>query len=129
YYDPRYFSYGGGLERKGFLMKGIAVIPGKPDSIDLVDLPEPSLEDIPDGHGVLAEVLQVGLDGTDAEINAAEYGEAPEGYDFLVIGHESFGRVLETGPNVRELKPGDYVAATVRRPGGSFYDQIGTSDM
>jgi glucose 1-dehydrogenase len=27
------------------------------------------------------------------------------------------------------VKPGDYVTATVRRPGGSIYDQIGTYDM
>jgi threonine dehydrogenase-like Zn-dependent dehydrogenase len=39
------------------------------------------------------KVLRVGVDGTDKEINAAEYGAAPEGYDFLVIGHESFGQV------------------------------------
>jgi threonine dehydrogenase-like Zn-dependent dehydrogenase len=110
-------------------MKGIAVLPGKPDSVHLVDLPERRVDDIPEGRGVLVEALHVGLDGTDAEINAAEYGEAPEGYDFLVIGHESFGRVLEAGPNVRKIKPGDYVTTTVRRPGGSFYDRIGTSDM
>ena len=110
-------------------MKGIAVVPGKPDSIDLVDLPEPGVDDIPNGRGVLVETVRVGLDGTDAEINAAEYGEAPEGYNFLVIGHESLGRVLEVGQNVRNLKPGDYVVATVRRPGGSIYDHIGHSDM
>lgn len=110
-------------------MKAIAVSPGKLESIHLVDLPEPNVEDIPNGRGVLVEALYVGLDGTDAEINAAEYGEAPDGYDFLVIGHESFGRVLEVGPNVRNLRPGDYVVATVRRPGGSIYDQIGISDM
>ena len=85
--------------------------------------------DVPGGRGVLVEVLRVGVDGTDAEINAAEYGEAPEGYDFLVIGHESFGRVLEVGPDVRGLEPGDYVVATVRRPGSSIYDLIGASDM
>ncbi|HSE41795.1 MAG TPA: glucose 1-dehydrogenase, partial [Acidobacteriota bacterium] len=28
-----------------------------------------------------------------------------------------------------ELKPGDYVVATVRRPGSSIYDRIGTYDM
>jgi glucose 1-dehydrogenase len=33
------------------------------------------------------------------------------------------------GGNVTELKVGDYVAATVRRPGSSLYDQIGTYDM
>ena len=110
-------------------MKAVAVFPGKPDSIHLADLPEPSVDDIPNGRGVLVEVLRVGVDGTDKEINDAEYGAAPEGYDFLVTGHESFGRVLEVGPNVRDLKPGDYVVATVRRPGGSIYDRIGTYDM
>src|SRR5918992_596336 len=110
-------------------MKAIAVFPGKPNSIHLTDLPEPGVEDVPDGRGVLVEVLRVGVDGTDKEINDAEYGAAPEGYDFLVTGHESFGRVLEVGPNVRDLAPGDYVVATVRRPGGSIYDLIGAYDM
>ena len=110
-------------------MKAIAVFPGKPNSIHLADLPEPGVEDVPDGRGVLVEVLRVGVDGTDKEINDAEYGAAPEGYDFLVTGHESFGRVLEVGPNVRDLAPGDYVVATVRRPGGSIYDLIGAYDM
>ena len=110
-------------------MKAMAVFPGKPNSIHLADLPEPSVDDIPNGRGVLVEVLRVGVDGTDKEINDAEYGAAPEGYDVLVTGHESFGRVLEVGPNVRDLKPGDYVVATVRRPGSSIYDQIGAYDM
>src|SRR5215208_5400486 len=114
---------------KGVLMKAMAVVPGKPNSIHLADLPEPSVDDVPDGRGVLVEVLCVGVDGTDKEINDAEYGDAPEGYDFLVTGHESFGRVLEVGPNVRDLEPGDYVVATVRRPGSSIYDKIGTYDM
>jgi threonine dehydrogenase-like Zn-dependent dehydrogenase len=110
-------------------MKAMAVYPGKPGSIHLTDLPEPSVDDIPNGRGVLVEVLRVGVDGTDKEINDAEYGSAPEGYDFLVTGHESFGRVREVGPNVRDLEPGDYVVATVRRPGNSIYDRIGTYDM
>ena len=110
-------------------MKAVAVFPGTPGSIHLADLPTPSVDDIPDGHGVLVEVLRVGVDGTDKEINDAEYGAAPEGYDFLVTGHESLGRVLEVGENVRGLEPGDYVVATVRRPGSSIYDRIGTYDM
>jgi threonine dehydrogenase-like Zn-dependent dehydrogenase len=69
------------------------------------------------------------VDGTDREINAAEYGTAPEGEGFLVIGHEGFGRVVEVGPAVTELAPGDFVVATVRRPGSTLYDAIGTSDM
>jgi glucose 1-dehydrogenase len=110
-------------------MKAIAVFPGKPDSIHLASLPAPSLDEIPNGRGVLVKVLKVGVDGTDREINAAEYGAPPPGYDFLVIGHEGFGQVLAVGPNVTEVAPGDYVVATVRRPGTSIYDLIGTNDM
>src|SRR5689334_8410571 len=110
-------------------MKAIAVIPGKPNSVHLADLSKPKVSDIPNGRGVLVKVLRVGVDGTDKEINAAEYGAAPQGYDFLTIGHESFGQVEAVGPNVTEFQPGDYVVATVRRPGGSIYDVIGTNDM
>ncbi len=110
-------------------MKAIAVKPGVPDSVHLVEMPKPSVDDVPNGRGVLVKVLRVGVDGTDKEINNAEYGAAPEGEDFLVIGHEGFGVVEEVGPAVSELKPGDYVVATVRRPGGSIYDLIGTNDM
>src|SRR6201982_3788973 len=110
-------------------MKAIAVFPGKPGSVHLADLPKPSVNEVPNGRGVLVKILKVGVDGTDKEINAAEYGAAPSGYDFLVIGHEGFGRVEAVGPNVTEVKPGDYVVATVRRPGGSIYDLIGTNDM
>src|SRR5215210_2011649 len=114
---------------RSYSMKAVAVFPGKPNSIHLADLPEPKVDDIPGGRGAVVEVLRVGVDGTDKEINEAEYGDAPEGYNFLVTGHESFGRVLEVGPNVRGLEPGDYVVATVRRPGSSIYDRIGTYDM
>jgi threonine dehydrogenase-like Zn-dependent dehydrogenase len=110
-------------------MKAISVFPGKPNSVHVAELPKPSLDQVTDGRGVLVKVLRVGVDGTDKEINAAEYGAAPPGYDFLVIGHEGFGQVEAVGPNVSELKPGDYVVATVRRPGRSIYDVIGTNDM
>jgi glucose 1-dehydrogenase len=110
-------------------MKAISVFPGKAGSVHLADAPKPSLDQVPNGRGVLVKVLRVGVDGTDKEINAAEYGAAPPGFDYLIIGHEGFGRVEAVGPNVNELKPGDYVVATVRRPGKSIYDLIGTNDM
>src|ERR1700756_2150546 len=110
-------------------MKAISVFPGKPNSVHVAELPKPSLEQVPNGRGVLVKVLRVGVDGTDKEINAAEYGAAPEGYEFLVTGHEGFGVVEQVGANVTELKAGDYVVATVRRPGNSIYDLIGTNDM
>src|SRR5688572_9552523 len=105
------------------VMRAVAVRPGVPNSMHLARLPKPSVSDIPEGRGVLVKVLRVGVDGTDKEINAAEYGAAPPGYDFLVTGHEGFGRVEEVGPNVTELVPGDYVVATVRRLGSSIYDR------
>ncbi len=110
-------------------MKAICVLPGTPDSVHLRDVPKPRVTDIPDGRGVLVKVLRVGVDGTDKEINAAEYGAAPPGFEYLTIGHESFGVVEEVGEKITEFRKGDYVVATVRRPGTSFYDQIGTYDM
>ncbi len=114
--------------RRGF-MKSVAVLPGVENSVHLVETPKPSVEEIDGGRGVLVKVLRVGVDGTDKEINAAEYGAAPDGFQFLIIGHEGFGVVEEVGPAVRSLKKGDFVVATVRRPGTSVYDLIGTNDM
>jgi len=110
-------------------MKAIGVFPGKAGSVHLAETSKPSLDQVADGRGVLVKVLRVGVDGTDKEINAAEYGAAPPGFDYLIIGHEGFGQVEAVGANVSELKPGDYVVATVRRPGHSIYDVIGTNDM
>src|SRR5437870_4902228 len=111
-------------------MKAIAVHPGKAGSIHLEDVPKPSIDEVADGRGVLVRVLRVGVDGTDKEINAAEYGAAPEGDDFLIIGHENFGVVEEVGPNVPDtIRPGGYVVASVRRPGSSIYGKIGLQDF
>ncbi|MCA9194566.1 MAG: glucose 1-dehydrogenase [Planctomycetales bacterium] len=109
-------------------MKAIAVRPGQPGSVHLRDIPTPSLNSA-GTKGIRVKVLKVGVDATDREINDALYGNSPPGDDYLVLGHECFGKVLEVGPDVRLVKPGDYVTATVRRPGGSIYDKIGTYDM
>jgi threonine dehydrogenase-like Zn-dependent dehydrogenase len=110
-------------------MKAVAVKPGVPNSIHLRDVPVPSHHDVPGGRGVLVRVLRVGVDGTDKEINAAEYGNAPPGDDYLIIGHESFGIVEAVADGVTELARGDFVVASVRRPGSSIYDTIGLQDM
>jgi glucose 1-dehydrogenase len=107
-------------------VKAVAVFPGKPGSAHLTDIPEPVISGDRD---VLVRIRRVGLDGTDEEINAAEYGTAPEGSDFLVIGHESFGVVEQVGPAVTEFAPGDYVVARVRRAGSSLHDLIDSPDL
>jgi len=111
-------------------MKALAVIPKQVDSAHIVEVNKPAVSDVADGRGVLVEVLRVGACGTDREINHGEYGVPPMGFDFLILGHENFGRVVEVGENVREVKPGDFVVATVRRPrGSSIYDTIGEQDF
>ena len=105
-------------------MKAIAVYPGRPNSMHLEDIPKPILTDIPDGQGVLVRVLRVGVDGTDKEINAARVGQAPDGSDFLITGHENFGQVMEVGPTCRassrrartwsRLSAGPVTASTTR---------------
>jgi glucose 1-dehydrogenase len=110
-------------------MKAVAVIPGQPNSAHLRDVPEPHVQDVSDGHGVLVRVLRVGLDGTDREINAGEYGVAPGGDDFLIAGHESLGVVEEVGTEATGFAPGDLVVSRVRRAGSSLYDQIGMPDF
>jgi len=110
-------------------MKAVAVIPGRPNSVHLTDAPMPKVSDVPGGRGVLVKVLQVGVDATDREINEALYGNPPPGCEYLIIGHECFGEVVEVGPNVKNLRPGDLVTCTVRRPGTSIYDRIGRNDI
>jgi threonine dehydrogenase-like Zn-dependent dehydrogenase len=110
-------------------VKAVTVTPGVRASAEVREIPEPSLDQVPGGRGVLVRVLRVGLDGTDREIDAGEYGAAPPGEDYLVLGHESFGLVEQVGPAVTELSPGDFVVARVRRAGHSLYDRLGMPDL
>jgi glucose 1-dehydrogenase len=93
-------------------MKAVAVFP-RQKKLELVNHPEP---------GILAadqariRILEVGICGTDREIATYQYGTPPNGSDYLIIGHESLGEVIETGPAVTRIKAGDLVIPTVRRP-------------
>lgn len=93
-------------------MKAVGVFPGSRE-VRLVDHPEPRLE-APDEAKI--RVLEVGACGTDREICAFEFGEAPAGSPYLVLGHEGLGEVVETGPGVSRLKAGDLVVPMVRLP-------------
>jgi len=95
-------------------MRAVAAFPAD-RTMRVVDHPEPRLEREGDA---LVEVLDVGICGTDREIARFEYGSPPPGAPYLVIGHESLGRVAEVGPAVTRVKPGDLVVTMVRRPCG-----------
>ena len=92
-------------------------------------MPKPSLDDVPGGRGVLVKVLRVGVDGTDKEINAAEYGAAPEATTSWSSATRASAASRTWARMSPMLRPGDYVVATVRRPGTSLYDAIGLQDM
>ncbi|HEU4402852.1 MAG TPA: glucose 1-dehydrogenase [Candidatus Polarisedimenticolia bacterium] len=93
-------------------MRAIAVVPGRKE-VKVVDHKEPSIAAPTD---VKLRVLEVGVCGTDREICSFQYGTPPDGSEYLVIGHESLGEVMEVGARVTRLRRGDLVVPTVRRP-------------
>lgn len=92
-------------------MRAITVLPGHEGSIEVRDVEEPH----PEYGSVLVDGVALGICGTDTEIAAGEYGEAPDGSERLVLGHESLGRVREAPADSR-FSPGDLVVGIVRRP-------------
>jgi threonine dehydrogenase-like Zn-dependent dehydrogenase len=106
-------------------MKAIVVRPGVKDSIHMRDMPDPRLK--PDQ--VAVKMIRVGLCGTDAEINHGLYGKAPEGDEYLILGHENFGVVEQVGRKVKGFKAGDLVVSTVRRPCRCYNCKAGENDM
>ena len=50
------------------LMRAVAVRPRVAGSIHALDVPRPSLADMPGDRSVLVDVLRVGICGTDREI-------------------------------------------------------------
>ena len=93
-------------------MKAVAVFPGQHD-VRVIDHPEPKLTSPTQAK---MRMLEVGVCGTDREIISFEYGTPPDGFDYLILGHESLGEVVEVGSSVTKVKPGDLAVMTVRRP-------------
>jgi len=104
-------------------MKAGAVTPSQRDSARLVEMAVPS----PGRSEVLVKILEVGIDGTDIEINRGQYGEPPEDHDFLVLGHEALGSI--ENPGTTEFGKGELVVPLVRRPDGCVNCRSGQSDM
>ena len=90
-------------------MRAMTVIPGRPDSAELSEIPNPQPKD----GELLVEPLCLGVCGTDREIIEGGHGEPPPGRERLVLGHELLARVKQGGAG---FEPGQLVAAIVRRP-------------
>jgi S-(hydroxymethyl)glutathione dehydrogenase / alcohol dehydrogenase len=78
----------------------VALAAGQPLSIEIVDLEGPKAGE------VLVEIKATGLCHTDAYTLS---GADPEGLFPAILGHEGAGVVLEVGPGVESLRPGDHV--------------------
>ncbi len=73
---------------------------GQPLSIETVQLDGPK-----DGE-ILVEIKATGVCHTDAFTLS---GEDPEGLFPAILGHEGAGVVVDVGPGVKSLKPGDHI--------------------
>ncbi|MEO1208482.1 MAG: S-(hydroxymethyl)glutathione dehydrogenase/class III alcohol dehydrogenase [Cyanobacteria bacterium J06638_20] len=78
----------------------VALEAGKPLSIETLQLEGPKAGE------VLVEIKATGICHTDAYTLS---GADPEGLFPAVLGHEGAGIVVEVGPEVKSLKPGDHV--------------------
>lgn len=107
-------------------MKAIAIVPGTAGS-RIVDRSEPG---VTSSDEIKIKVKRVGICGTDREEVSGGRADAPEGQKELVIGHEMFGQVVETGSSVTRVKVGDFAVFTARRGCGQCPPcQMGRADM
>jgi threonine dehydrogenase-like Zn-dependent dehydrogenase len=93
-------------------MRAIAIFPEQKK----IELIEHEMPHITQPTQVKLRILEVGVCGTDKEICTFRFGAPPDGHNYLVLGHEAVGEVVEVGSGVQTLKPGDLVVPTVRRP-------------
>lgn len=91
-------------------MRAITIHPQHPNSVQLTDVPEPA----PADGAILVDAIALGICGTDREIIAGDYGEAPAGHERLILGHESLGRVREA-PADSGFGRGDMIVGIVRQ--------------
>ena len=93
-------------------MKGVGVVPSE-RALRLIDHPEPA---ITAPNELKIRTIEVGICGTDREICTFAYGQPPASNDYLLLGHECLGEVVEVGAAVKNFKAGDLVVPSVRRP-------------
>jgi threonine dehydrogenase-like Zn-dependent dehydrogenase len=92
-------------------MRAVTLAPGRRDSLELQQVPEPS----EDEGSVLVRSLAIGICGTDRELIEGGRGESPPGSDRLILGHESLGSVIDA-PSASGFAAGERVVGIVRHP-------------
>ena len=84
------------------------------EKVELADVPDPVCQP----GQVLVQALDTGICGTDREMIARKIVDVPPGQDYLILGHEGLGKVIENRAKDSDLKPGDLVVPIVRRSCG-----------
>ena len=97
---------------KGGVRMGLSAIWNEPEAFCLISRPKPEA-----GLGeILVAVGASGLCGTDIHIVDGGYPDARHG---VILGHEFAGTIVEVGPGITYLAPGDQVAIDPNIPCGS----------
>lgn len=91
-------------------MRALTVVPGT-KKMSVRTIPVPSL----DTDDTLVRITRVGFTRRDRLILENPQTVLPDDAEYIIPGHIAVGRVVETGPLVRDLQVGDIVVPTIRR--------------
>jgi len=89
-------------------MKAIAIKTNH--ELEMIDTSLPTIKN----NEILIKTLKTGICSTDRELIEQEI-DFPENDDFLVLGHEAVGKVVDVGKKNSQFNKGDIVVPTVRR--------------
>lgn len=90
-------------------MKGLAKTEAGKGFLDIIDVEKPQVE----ADEVLINIKVAGICGTDLHIEEGRFQCNPP----VILGHEFFGEIVETGENVTEFKEGDRIVAMAHKGG------------
>jgi threonine dehydrogenase-like Zn-dependent dehydrogenase len=94
-------------------MRAVVTRPDSPGRVEMIEVERPAVG----RDEALIAMRDVGVDSTDHEVIKGKHGDkAPPGDDYLILGHECLGQVVQVGSRTKGIREGDWVVCTVRRP-------------
>jgi len=111
-------------------MRAIVIFPPNPGA-QLRELSNIDLRSLGKNE-VMVRTIYTGICGTDRELvnGLIRHSTPPSGKNFMVLGHEVIGEIIEVGKEVTNFKRGDKVVALVRRGCGKCVGcRIGRPDL
>ncbi len=90
-------------------MKGLAKTQCGEGFLDIIEVEKPKAE----ANEVLIQIKMAGICGTDLHIEEGRFNCNPP----VILGHEFFGKIAETGKNATDFKVGDRIVAEAHKGG------------